>query len=89
MYVKTTPSILPLKFRLGTQGLFEEHGRQVKGGRSQESPNCRTCKESIGHVLFECASYDSQFPEIRFFGLFITVLPPNAIKAFLFGNIFD
>ena len=30
------------------------------GDGSQECPNCGACKESVEHVLFECASYDSQ-----------------------------
>ena len=32
----------------------------AKRGGSQEYPNCGACKESVEHVLFECASYDSQ-----------------------------
>ena len=31
-----------------------------KRGGSQECPNCGACKESVEHVLSECASYDSQ-----------------------------
>ena len=34
----------------------------LKGVGSQECPNCGACKESVEHVLFECASYDSQRP---------------------------
>ena len=48
-----------LKFCLGTHGLFEELDRHHKGGGSQECPNCGACNESVVHVLFECASYDS------------------------------
>ena len=29
-------------------------------GGSQECPNCGAYKKSVEHVLFECASYDSQ-----------------------------
>ena len=32
----------------------------IKGGGSQECPNCGACKELVDHVVFECASYDSQ-----------------------------
>ena len=49
-----------LKFHLGTHGLFEKLGRHANKGGLQECPNCRACKESVGHVLFECSSYDSQ-----------------------------
>ena len=59
-YVKGAPSRLFLKFRSGTHGLFEELGRHDKGAGSQECSNCRACKESVEHVLFESASYDSQ-----------------------------
>ena len=53
-------SRLLFKFRSGTNGLFEELGRLAKGVGSQECPNCGACRKSVEHVLFECASYDSQ-----------------------------
>ena len=28
--------------------------------RKRQCPNCGACKESVEHVLFESASYDSQ-----------------------------
>ena len=59
-HVKGPSSRLLFKFRSGTHGLFEELGRHANRGRSQECPNCGACKESVEHVLFECASYDSQ-----------------------------
>ena len=57
-----------------------------KEGGSQECPNCGACKESVEHVLFECASYDSQ--RLDFFNYLKMVLPPDAFKAFLHGSIF-
>ena len=59
-YIKGAASRLFFKFRSGTHGLFEELGRHVGRGGSQECPNCGACKESVEHVLFECPSYDSQ-----------------------------
>ena len=59
-YIKGVPSRLFLKFRSSTHGLFEELGRHDKGDGSQECPNYGACKESVQHVVFECASYDSQ-----------------------------
>ena len=53
-------SRLLFKFCSGTHGLFEELGRHMNRGGSQECPNCGACKESVEHVLFECTSYDSQ-----------------------------
>ena len=53
-YVKGAPS------RLFFHQMFEELGRHAKRGGSQECPNCWSCKESVEHVLFECASHDSQ-----------------------------
>ena len=41
-------------------GLFEELCRQANRGGSQECPYCGACKESVEHVVFECASYNSQ-----------------------------
>ena len=67
--------------------MFEELGRQDKGVESQECPNCRACKESVEHVIFECASYDSQ--KLDFFEYLKTVLPPDAFETFLRGNMFD
>ena len=48
------------KFHSWTYGLFEELCRHDNGHGSQECPNCRACKESIEHFLFECVLYDSQ-----------------------------
>ena len=31
----------------------------LRGGGSQECPNCGACEESVEHVLFAYASYDS------------------------------
>ena len=44
----------------GTIGLFEELGRHVKEGGSQECPKCGTCKELVEHVFFECESCEFQ-----------------------------
>ena len=49
-----------LKFLEVTHGLFKELGRHAKKGGSPECPDCGACKESVGKVLIECASYDSQ-----------------------------
>ena len=54
-------------------------------GGTQECLNCVVCKESFEHVVFECASYDSQR---EMFGL-KQVLPPDAFVAFLHGSIFN
>ena len=59
-HVKGFSSWLLFKFRSGTHGLFEDLGRHAKGSGSQECPTCGACRESVEHVLFECASYDSQ-----------------------------
>ena len=67
--------------------LFNELGRHDKMGGSHECANCEACKKSVQHVLFECASYD--FQQLDFLDFLRTVLPPNAFKAFLCGNIFD
>ena len=32
----------------------------LREGGSQEFPNCEACKDSVEHVAFKCASYDSQ-----------------------------
>ena len=49
-----------LKFCSGINELFEELGRHTKRGGSQECLNCGACDESVEHVVFECASYNSQ-----------------------------
>ena len=90
-YVKGAHSRLFLKFHSGTNyGLFEELGRHKVGG-SKKCPKCgacnEVCKESVEHVLFECASYDSQ--RLDFLGYLKTVLPPDAFEAFLCGSILD
>ena len=76
-----------LKFRSGTHGLFEELSRHDKGGGSQECPNFGACKESVEHVLFKCASYDSQ--RLDFLDYLKMVLPPDDFETFLCGSIFD
>ena len=45
------------------------------------------CKESVEHVLFECALYDSQ--GLNFFNYLKKVLPSDAFGAFLCGSFFD
>ena len=30
-------------------------GRHDEGGESQASPTCGACKESVEHVVFDCA----------------------------------
>ena len=61
-YVKGAPSTLFLHVCSVqvTNGLFEELGRHAKGGGPQGCPNYEACKESVEHVLFECAVYDFQ-----------------------------
>ena len=86
-YVKGPPSRLLFKFRSGAHWLFEELGRHAKMGGSQECPNCGTCKESVEHVLFEFASYDSQ--RKKFLGYIEQVLTSEAFKSFTHGSIFD
>ena len=49
-----------LKFHSGTHLLFKKLGRHGNRGGSQECPNCGACRESVKHVLFESASYDSK-----------------------------
>ena len=49
--------MLFLKFHSGIHGLLEELGWHVDKDGSQECPNCGASKESMEHVLFECASY--------------------------------
>ena len=86
-YLKGAPARLFFKFRSGTHGLFEELGRHAKKGRSQECPNCGAGKESVEHVLFECASYDSQ--RQIFLDYLRQVLTPVAFETFCNGSIFD
>ena len=86
-HVKGAPSRLFFKFRSGTHGLFEELGRHARGGGSQECPNCEVSKESVEHVLFECASYDSQ--RLTFLDYLKRVLTSDAFETFSRGNIFD
>ena len=86
-HVKGPPSRLLFKFRSGTHGLFEELGRHAKEGGSQECPNCGACKESVEHVLFECASYDSQ--RQNFFDYMKQILNPETFEAFNHSSIFD
>ena len=86
-HVKGPSSRLLFKFRSGTHGLFEELGRHAKEGGSQECPNCGACKESVEHVLFECASYDSQ--RQIFFDYMKQILTPEAFEAFNHSSIFD
>ena len=86
-HVKGPSSRLFFKFRSGTHGLFEELGRHTKRDGSQECPNCGACKESVEHVLFECASYDSQ--RQKFFGYMKQILTPEAFDVFIDSSIFD
>ena len=51
--------MLFFKFRSGTHELFRELGWHVARDGSQECPDSGASKESVEHVLFECASYDS------------------------------
>ena len=86
-HVKGPSSRLFFMFHSGTYGLFEELGRHAKGGGSQEYPNCVACKESVEHVLFECASYDSQ--RQFFFDCIKQILTPEAFEAFNYSSIFN
>ena len=52
----------------------------IRGGGSQECPNFVACKESVGYVFFDCASYDSH--RLDFLDYLKTVLPPNDSKPF-------
>ena len=60
--------------------MFEELSRHASMGGSQECPNCYACKESIEHVLFECASYD--FQRLISFNCLKKVLPRLLSKPF-------
>ena len=51
-------------------------------GGSQECPNCGACKESVEHVVFECASYDSQRKIMQ-------VLTLEAFETVTHDSIFD
>ena len=62
-------------------------GRHAKRGGSQECPKCGACKESVEHVLLECASYDSQ--RQHFLDSMKQVLTSEAFEAFIHGSIFD
>ena len=86
-YVKGPASRLFFKFRSGTHRLFEELGRHASGGGSQECPNCGACKESVEHVLFQCASYDSQ--RNAFLAYLKQVLLPSDFNTFLRSSAFD
>ena len=86
-YVKGPHSRLFLKFRSGTHGLYEELGKHIKRGGSQECPNWWACKESVAHVLFECASYDSQTQ--NFLGYMKQILTHEAFEAFIHSSIFN
>ena len=86
-YVKGADARLFFKFRSGTHGLFEELGRHVGRGGSQECPNCGALKESVEHVLFECVSYDSQ--RQNFFEYLKQVLSSETFGAFFGSSIFD
>ena len=55
-------------------------------GGSQECPNCGACMESVEHVLFECASYDSQ--RQNFLDYMQQVLTSEVFKA-LFAAAFS
>ena len=67
-----------LKFHSGTHELFEELGRYTKRGGSQEF---------VEHVLFECASYNSQ--RQIFFNYFRHVLALDTLEAIHHGSISD
>ena len=67
--------------------MLEDLGRHDKEDGSQECPNCGACKEFVEHVLFGCASYDSQ--RLDFKNYLKTVLPSDAFEIFLRGTIFD
>ena len=51
-------------------------------------PSCGACKESVEHVLFEYASYDSQRLHVDFFNYLRVILPPDSFETFLSGSIF-
>ena len=78
---------LYIGLRLATHRLFEELGRRVVRDGSQECPNCGAIKALVEHVLFECASYDSQRQKI--FDYLKLVLPPDAFDPFLRSSNFD
>ena len=78
-HVKGPSSRLLLKFCSSTHGIFEELSRHAKRSGSQECPNCGACKELVEHILFECASYDSQR---KYFGLYEANPYSRSIKSF-------
>ena len=86
-YVKGPPSILIFMFCSGTHELFEELGRHAKRGGSQECANFGDCKESVEHVLFECASCNSR--RQNFLDYMKPVFTPETFKAFNHSSIFD
>ena len=86
-YVKEPLLDCFLKVPFGYHWLFEEWGRHAKRGGSQECPNCGAWKESVEHVLFQCASYDSQ--RQIFLDYIKQVLAPEASEAFIHSSIFD
>ena len=59
-YVKGVHSRFFLKFCSNTHGLFEELGAHAKGRGFQECPNSGAWKKLVEHVVFKCASHDSQ-----------------------------
>ena len=66
-------------------------GRHAKGGGSQKCPNCEACKESVEHLLFECAVYhmitrDKMFWTTLYIKQFFTL---EAFEAFNHRSIFD
>ena len=59
----------------------------LRGGESQECPNCEACKQFGEHVLFECAWYD--FQRQNFFDYMNQILTLEALEAFNLSSIFD
>ena len=58
----------------------------IRGSEPQAYPNCEACKESVEHILFECASYYSQ--RLDYLVYLKTILPSDALKALLRDSIF-
>ena len=56
-------------------------------GGYQECPKCGACKESVEHVLLECASYDTQ--RENFFDYKKQILTLEALKSFYYSSIFN
>ena len=65
--------------------MFEKWGRHASGDRSQECCNCGAGKESVEHVLFECASYNAQR---QFLDCSKQVLLLDAFEDFMRDSIF-